>query len=140
MTFGRDEPAMRATGALTIAMLNLLLDTSQAATRDVSDRLHRLSAQPASTDDADTVAVLLAHGSLLHDVLPGIDGTLKMLLQVPNQNELEAVRSTILAIRTAARQSARHYWLILYGTSLLLLGLLIHLGLQLRRRAVRLRQ
>jgi hypothetical protein len=140
MTSGRDEAAMRATGALTSAMLNLLLDTSQAATRDVSDRLDRLSAKPASTDDPDTVAALLAHGGLLHDVLPGIDGTLKMLWQVPNHNELEAVRNTILAIRTAARDSARHYWLILYGASVLLLGLLIHRGLQLRRRAGRLRQ
>jgi signal transduction histidine kinase/ActR/RegA family two-component response regulator len=140
MTSGQDESAVRATGALTSAMLNLLLDTSQAATRDVSDRLDRLSAQPSSTGDADTVTALLAHGRLLHDVLPGIDGTLKMLLQVPNENELGAVRNTVLAIRTAARDSARHYWLILYGTSLLLLGLLIHLGLQLRRRAVRFRQ
>ncbi len=140
MTSGRDEPAMRATGALASAMLNLLLDTSQAATRDVSNHLDRLAAQSSSPGDGDTVEALLAHGRLLRDLLPGIDGTLKMLLQVPNESELEAVRNTILAVRTAARESARHFRLILYGTSLLLLGLLIHLGLQLRRRAVRLRQ
>jgi signal transduction histidine kinase/ActR/RegA family two-component response regulator len=140
MTSGRDEPAMRATGALASAMLNLLLDTSQAATHDVADHLDRLAAQSSSPGDGDTVEALLAHGRLLRNLLPGIDGTLKMLLQVPNESELEAVRNTILAVRTAARESARHFRLILYGTSILLLGLLIHLGLQLRRRAVRLRQ
>jgi len=136
LTSSRDGPAVRATGALASAMLNLLLDTSSAAAGDVADHLDALAAQSSSPVDRDAAEALLAHGRLLHDVLPRIDATLKLSLQVPNENELEAVRNTILAVRAAVRESARHFRLILYGTSLLLLGLLVHLGLQLRRRAV----
>jgi signal transduction histidine kinase/ActR/RegA family two-component response regulator len=140
MTSNQDGPAMRATGALASAMMNLLLDTSPAAGREVADHLDRLAAQSSSLGDSDTIEALLAHGRLLHEVLPSIDGTLKLLLRTPSEHEMEAVRSTILALQSVSRERARDFWLILYGMSLLLLGLLVHLGLQLRRRAVRLRQ
>jgi signal transduction histidine kinase len=140
MTSGQDGPAVRATGALASAMLNLLLDTSSPAAREAADDLDKLAAQSSAPSDGDTVEALLAHGRSLYDLLPGIDGTLKTLLQVPNEHELEAVRDTITALQIASRKRARHLWEILYGMSLLLLGLLVHLGLQLRRRAVRLRR
>jgi hypothetical protein len=113
MTSGQDGPAMRAIGALASAMLNLLLDTSPAAAREVFDNLDKLAAQSSSPGDGDTVEALIAHGRLLHEVLPGIDSTLKMLLQVPNEHELEAVRSTILALQSASRESARRFRLVL---------------------------
>jgi signal transduction histidine kinase len=140
MTSGQDGPAVRATGALASAMLNLLLDTSSSAARETANYLDKLAAQSSSPSDGDTVEALLAHGWSLHDLLPGIDGTLKILLQVPNEHELEAVRGTITALQIASREGAGHFRLILYGMSLLLLGLLVQLALQLRRRAVRLRQ
>jgi signal transduction histidine kinase len=140
MTSGQDGPAVRATGALASAMLNLLLDTSSSAAREVADYLENLAARSTSPSDGDTVEALLAHGRSLHDLLPGIDGTLKTALQGPNEHELEVVRGAITALQIASRERARHFRLILYGISLLLLGLLVHLGLQLRRRAIRLRR
>jgi signal transduction histidine kinase/CheY-like chemotaxis protein len=140
MTSGQDGPAVGATGALANAMLNLLLDTSPAAANDAADHLDKLEAQSSSPGYSDTVEALLKHGRLLLDVLPGIDGKLKGLLRAPNEHELKAVRSMILALQSVSRERARRFGLILYGLSLLLLGLLVHLRLQLRRRAVRLRR
>jgi signal transduction histidine kinase len=139
MTSGLDGPAVRATGALASATLNMLLDTSPAAAREVADHLDRLAAQ-SSPGDGDTTKALVAHGRLLHDVLPGIDATLKLLLQMPDEREVDAVRSAILALQNASRESARSFRFILYGVSILLLGLLVCLGLQLRRRVIQLRR
>lgn len=139
MTSGDGGPAVRGTGVLAGAMLNLLLDTSPAAAGEVTERLDDLAAA-SSADGDDTVAALLAHGRLLHDVLPGIDATLKRLLQVPDAGDVQAVRTAIVTVQTAVRDSARHVWVALYGMSVVLLGLLVHLGVQLRLRAVRLRR
>ena len=140
MTSGRDGPVMRATGAVANAMLSLLLDTSPAAARDVAYHLDRLAAQSSSPGDDNTTEALLAHGWLLNEVLPKIDATLKLILQMPNEHELKAVRGTVLALQSASREHARHLWLVLYGASLILLAVLVHLGLQLRLRGVRLRR
>jgi signal transduction histidine kinase len=51
-----------------------------------------------------------------------------------------AVRAMVLAHQQASRATARWFRLLLYATSLLLLGILTHLGLRLRRRTLALRQ
>ena len=140
MASGQDGPVVRATGALASAMLSLSLDTSPGAAREVADYLDKLEAETSSHDESDAAKALLAHGRLLHDLLPGTDNILRIILELPGRQELEAVRGTILAHQSASREQARHFRLFLYGTSLLLLGLLVHLGLQLRRRASALRR
>src|SRR6516165_5516337 len=78
--------------ALAAAMLQLTLDTSPAAAREVADRLTELATQSFPTDAAPS------------------------------------------------RATAREFRLLLYAASLLLLGVLVHLGWRLRARALALRR
>jgi signal transduction histidine kinase len=132
----RSRPLAPAVSALVAAMLQLTLDTSPAAAREVADRLNELSPQPFSPDDAVSVQALLAHGRLLHDLLPRTDAVLKALIEKPSKRQQEAVRSLVLARQAVSRTTARQFRLLLYVTSLLLLGLLVDLGLQVRTRAL----
>jgi signal transduction histidine kinase len=134
------QPLAPAVSALVAAMLQLTLDTSPAAAREVADRLNELFPQPFSPGDADSVRALLAHGRLLHDLLPTTDTVLKALIEKPSKRQQEAVRTLVLARQAVSRTTAREFRLLLYLTSLLLLGLLVHLGLQVRTRALALQR
>src|SRR5271167_2142687 len=132
---GESSPLAPAVSALGAAMLQLTLDTSPAAAREVADRLNGLTAQPFPSGDAESVQALLAHGGLLHDLLPTTDGILRALLAAPSKGELKALRTMILTRQTASRTTAREFRVLLYATSLALVGVLVHLGLRLRARA-----
>src|SRR5262249_39276523 len=99
-------------------------------------RLNGLATQPLPPADFDSVQALLAHGSLLNDLLPKTDRVLKALLDKPSKRRQEAIRSMLVAHQNVVRTTAQRYRLLLYATSLLLLGLLVHLGLRLRSRAL----
>ncbi|MGZ3324095.1 MAG: DAHL domain-containing protein, partial [Xanthobacteraceae bacterium] len=62
------RPAISSAAA---AMLHLTLDTSPAAAGEVEGRLNEL-AERAQPSDRDSIAPLLAHGRLLHDLLPAV--------------------------------------------------------------------
>jgi signal transduction histidine kinase len=126
--------------ALAAAMLQLTLDTSPNAARQVADRLNALAAQPLRSSDADAVQALLAHGGLLHDRLPSADGLLRALLAAPSKRELKALRTMVLADQTASRATSREFRLFLYLISVLLMAVLVHLGLRLRARALALQR
>jgi signal transduction histidine kinase len=133
-------PVAPAVSTLAAAMLRLTLDTSPAAARDVADRLNELAAQPVAAGEAGSVQTLLAHGRLLHDLLPATDGMLRALLAEPSKQELKDLRTLILARQEASRATAREFRFSLYVISLLLLAVLVHLGLQLRARALTIRR
>ena len=133
-------PLAPAVSALAAAVLQLTLDTSPAAAREVADRLNGLAAQPFPPSDAESVEALLAHGRLLHDLLPTTDDVLRALLAAPSKQELRALRTMVLTRQAASRATARGFRLSLSAASLLLLGLLVYLGLQLRTRAVTLQR
>jgi signal transduction histidine kinase len=137
---GNDGPLVPAVSALAIAMLHFTLDTSSAATRQMQNRLNDIATRLSLSSDAETIGALLAHGRLLSDLLPATDGLLKALLAAPSIEEQGAVRAIVLAHQQASRATARWFRLLLYATSLLLLGILTHLGLRLRRRTLALRQ
>jgi signal transduction histidine kinase len=132
----RKDPLAPAVSALAAAMLQLALDTSPAAAREVEDRLNALAAQPLPADDADEVQALFAHAQLLRDLLPTTDRVLKALLEKPSKRQQEAIRTMVLAHQAASRLTAQQFRLLLYATSVVLLGLLVHLGLRLRSRAL----
>jgi signal transduction histidine kinase/ActR/RegA family two-component response regulator len=133
-------PLAPAVSALAAAMLQLTLDTSRAAAREVADRLNGLAMQPLPPGEDDSVRALLAHGRLLHDLLPTTDGVLRALLDKPSKRQQEAVRTMVLTHQAASRATAQEFRLLLYAISLLLLGFLVHLGLQLRARALALKR
>jgi len=129
-----------AATTLSAAMLHLTLDTSPAAAREVKDRLEQLAALPDPGGDTASIQAAIAHGGLLHDLLPLTDAALKALMAAATTREQDAVRALIMKRQFAARASARHYRVLLYATSLLLLGALVFLGLQLRARAIALQR
>jgi len=114
--------------------------TSSAAARDVAERLNGLASQSFPTNGAASVRALLAHAGLLHDLLPATDGVLRALLAAPSQAELKTLRTMILERQAQSRATAREFRFLLYAASLVLLGVLVHLGLRLRARALALRR
>jgi signal transduction histidine kinase len=133
-------PSATAVSMLAASMLKLTLDTSPAAAHEVEDRLNALAAQPAAAGEASSVQALLAHGRLLHDLLPTTDGVLKALLAAPSKAELKTLRTMILTRQAGSRATAREFRLLLYVISLLLLGVLVKLGMRLRARAITLQR
>jgi signal transduction histidine kinase/CheY-like chemotaxis protein len=131
------DPAISAAAA---AMLHLTLDTSSAAAREVQDRLDELARQARPSPDGDSVSALLAHGRLLHDLLPAVDNTLRAMRAVPRKQDEDTLRAMILKRQGISRTTARQYRWLLYATSMLLVAFLVHLGLQLRARADALRR
>jgi signal transduction histidine kinase len=139
-TSDRSGPLVAAASTLAAAMLHLTLNTSPATALAVEERLDEFATLRLPPGDAESVRALLAHGRMLHDLLPTTDAVLKSLFAVATDSEQEAVRSLVVARQLAARASARQYRLLLYVTSLLLLGVLVHLGLRLRARALALQR
>ncbi len=135
-----NRPVVAVASTLAAAMLHLTLDTSQVAARDVQDRLEQLARLQSPPGDAESIQAAIAHGGVLRDLLPATDAVLKALNAAASTREQDAVHSLIMKRQLAARASARLYRLLLYATSLMLLGTLVYLGLQLRARAIALRR
>jgi signal transduction histidine kinase len=133
-------PVVAAATTLSAAMLHLALDTSPAAAHDVKDGLERLARLPSTASDTEFIHAAIAHGGVLHDLLPATDAVLKSLIATATTREQDAVRALIMKRQLAARASAGRYRVLLYATSLMLLCTLIYLGLQLRARAIALRR
>jgi signal transduction histidine kinase len=133
-------PVVAAATTLTAAMLRLALDTSPDAAREVKDRLEQLRRLQSPSEDAESIQAALAHGGILHDLLPATDAVLKALIAEASTREQDIVHSGILKRQLAARTSARRYRMFLYATSLMLLGALVYFGLELKRRANALRR
>jgi signal transduction histidine kinase len=125
-------PAISAAAA---AMLHLTLDTSSAAAREVQDRLDELGNRPRSSGDSESVEPLLAHGHLLHDLLPAVDNTLTAMRALPRKRDQDTLRAMVSMRQDISRTTARQYRRLLYGASLLLVAFLVYLGLRLRARA-----
>jgi signal transduction histidine kinase/CheY-like chemotaxis protein len=125
---------------LSAAMLRLALDTSEAAASEVQDRLSELAALQTPPGDGIMIEGVVSHGGLLHDLLPKTDAVLRALVAGPGNPELDDVRALVVKRQLAARATARKYRLFLYVVSLVLLGALVLLGLQLRARAIALQR
>jgi signal transduction histidine kinase len=131
--FGAFAPPV---SALAAAMLHLTLDTSPASQRAVQDRLDDLARRTTSSGDENvSIGPLLAHGRLLLDLLPATDAVLAALRANPLAQDQETLRVSLRAQQALSRATARRFRLFLYGASLLLLGLLVHVGFQLHARS-----
>jgi signal transduction histidine kinase len=124
------DPVITAAAA---AMLQLTLDTSPEAARVVKDRLDELEWR-AEMSNSYSVEALIAHGRLLHELLPSVDNILATMRAVPRKPNQDALQAMILQRQKVSRNSARQYRRILYGASLLLVAFLVQLGLCLKSR------
>jgi signal transduction histidine kinase len=135
-----DRPVVAAASSLASAVLHLTLDTSPAAVREVKDRLEQLALLQSPPGDVESIQAAVAHGGILHDLLPATDTALKALIAASSTREQDSLRSLIMKRQLDARAKARQYRLLLYAASLMLLAALVYLGLQLRARALALRR
>jgi signal transduction histidine kinase len=135
-----NAPVAAAATRISAALLHLTLDSSQETEREVHRELRQLALLQGAPDEAAPLQALLAHGGMLLDLVPATDVTLKALMDEASTREQDAVYAMIGTRQSAAQASARQYGLMLYATSLALLGVLVYLGMQLRERAVLMRQ
>jgi signal transduction histidine kinase/CheY-like chemotaxis protein len=135
---GQDSRLAATVNMLAAAMLRLTLDTSPDAAAAVQMGLDRLAIF-VLPNASGPVAPLLAHGRLLRDLLPKADGIIRSIFAAPSKPDQEAVRAIILARQNALHVAARRSRIVLYMTSLCLVGMLCVAGwkLQLRGRAMR---
>jgi signal transduction histidine kinase len=136
----QDGVLVRRVGALASAFLQLTFDSSADAKAEVDDRLKRISTHDAAPSDAALLEPLLAHARLLRNLLPATEVALKTVFSVPRNGETEEIRALILARKSAAESNARSFRKFLYATSVLLLGSLAFLAIQLQSRARTLRR
>ena len=125
-------PAISSAAA---AVLNLTLDTSSGAVREVQERLDELARQARPSAADESVGALLVHGRLLDYLLPVVDKTLKAMRAVPRKQNEDTLRALVVAQQSASRRTARMFRRLLYGTSLALVGFMAYLAWQLRARA-----
>jgi signal transduction histidine kinase/CheY-like chemotaxis protein len=137
---GRLQQISAPVSSLAAAILHLTLDTSPNTVADVDDRLRKISLQGLSPGDSAMVEALLAHAQLLRRLLPATDGLLRSLFAASGDREQEAVRSLLVTRKSTAATAAMRIRYALCAISLLLVGMLVHLGMRLRSRAVMLRQ
>jgi len=126
--------------SLAAAMLHLTLDTSPNVVADVDDRLRSISIQGLSPGDSALAEALTAHARLLRRLLPATDSALRSLFTVSAGREQEAVRARLLIRKSTAETAARRIRYVLCTISLLLVGMLVHLGMRLQSRAAALRR
>ncbi len=82
---------------------------------------------------------VLAHGHLLNDLLPETDRILAAVFALPVKANQEDLRGVLTADQLASREEAQEFRVIVFSLSLVLIGILIHLGRELRARALSLR-
>src|SRR5215469_863915 len=102
-------PIFPAVSALGASMLHLTLDTSPTVAREVSDRLDTLAAQSFPAEDAAALQGLLAHGRMLHDLLPITDRLVKALIALPSHEDVDDVRRVVLEEQQLSRDGATRY-------------------------------
>jgi signal transduction histidine kinase len=126
--------------SLAAAILHLTLDTSPNVVADVDGRLRGISVQGLSPGDSAVAKALLAHAQLLRKLLPETDSVLSSLFAASGDGEQEAVRALVMKRKSTAETAARRIRYALCTISLLLVGMLVHLGIRLQSRAVTLRR
>lgn len=126
---------------LSSAMLNLSLNGSETAAREVAERLSALEAACDQTGQCGRDAQrLLAHGRLLRRILPNIETTIERMIRADPVRPAMALRQHMLAERQASEASASWFRYLLYLASLLLLILLFRWMLKVRHQSALMRR
>jgi signal transduction histidine kinase/CheY-like chemotaxis protein len=128
-------PEAQQVDELAVSLLRLALDTTVDTASQVQTEIDALAHQTKPPLDAEATHALLTHARLLHELLPETDSLVKSLTIAPEKRDRNALRALIVSEKKSSLANARSFRLLLYPTSLLLIGLLIYLALELRSRA-----
>lgn len=125
----------QATDGVADAIMRLTLDTSPPVVFDARAKVAVLAAHCraiACPRDADA---LLAHGRLLNNLLPEIDGIVARLLDRKHEMAGASLAHSLHERRYLAERNARRFRVLLYLASLLLLYFLGRWGMRLRAKS-----
>lgn len=137
---GADDRLARAVESLSGEMLHLTLDTSDATIGDVGAKLKSVAAMCRRAACPEDAGNLLAHGTLLHDLLPRVDRSLAALVAADRDDPVQRLRAHLQERERSVEAASVRFRLLLYGASLLLVVLLLKGEVQLRARASDLRR
>jgi len=135
---GTAPPAPQV-NALSVAMLRFTLNETPENAKEVADRITYLEDQAGSFGDEELIHVLVAHGRMLLRILPATDAAVRTLREPQEKINREALRTLVMERQAHSRREARRFRIYLYAASLALVGVLVYLGLQLRKRALALK-
>ena len=142
----QDRNRAAQVSGLAAAILHLTLDSSAPIVADVDARLRTmpLSGPLAGGSpgwDSPASKPLIEHARMLRNLLPETDGILKEMFSAAGGRPQDRVRDLVVERAEASESAAGLFRNILYGMSVVLVGLLVYLGVQLqsRARALRLR-
>ena len=130
----RDTEFISEIGVLSRAMLKFTVAPEVSSNIDIQTVLDRMSKPPRSQDFRD----LVAHGQLVSQMLPKIDGQLREIIAAPTAAHAHAMQNAVLQYSTQAEARAQVFRFLLYLAALILLGYLVYQFVRLRLNAVEL--
>jgi signal transduction histidine kinase/CheY-like chemotaxis protein/uncharacterized protein YoxC len=122
-------------GVLANAMLQFMRNPQADLAGNVVASLDRLVAQPSEPSLESDIRALGAHGRLIVETLPKVDGVLGRLLVTPMTEQTRTLQNAYLAHHARAEAQAHIFRISLYAASVALLAYLVHLFLRLRANA-----
>jgi signal transduction histidine kinase/CheY-like chemotaxis protein len=131
---GSDEAVATEVGALVNTMLQFMREPQEEVAAEANAALNRLVRPPDTrlAADADT---LVAHGRLILNTLPEVDGLLRRVLNGRTAERARALQAAYLDYHAGIEARARTARILLYLASVLLLGYLAYLFFRLRANA-----
>ena len=132
-----DTELMADLGALSHGMLHFMRAPDTSAAQEIQALLKRLSSPALSQTEPRT---LIAHGRLISQVLPQVDGQLREILAVPTATYARELQDALLQHSRRVEARAQVFRSLLYCAAVILLGYLIHQFGRLRSNALELRR
>jgi signal transduction histidine kinase len=121
-------------GVLSRAMLRFTVAPEPSSNMGIRTVLDRMSKLPLSQDLHD----LVAHGQLVSQVLPKVDGQLGEIIAAPTAAHAHAMQNAVLQYSRQVEARAQVFRFLLYFAALILLGYLVYQFVRLRINAAEL--
>ncbi len=123
-------------GMLSNGMLRLMRNPQEnTASEFDAALLERLEHLPAARSLQKKIRTLVAHGLLIVNMLPKVEGVLKRLLNAPTTEQARTLQDAYLHDYGQVEARARTFRILLYLVAVALLAYLIYLFAQLRTNA-----
>lgn len=132
-----DTELMADLGALSHGMLHFMQAPDTSTAQEIQALLKRLSSPALSQAEP---RALIAHGRLISQVLPQVDGHLREILAVPTATYARALQDALLQHSSRVEARAQVFRSLLYSAAVILLGYLIRQFGRLRSNALELRR
>jgi PAS domain S-box-containing protein len=124
-------------GALSHALLRFLQTPEHPVGEELTGIMRRLSPAPRFSED---LSLLVAHGGLIVDMLPQVDGLVRHITASPTTTSIQALREAMLQYYGRVEDRAQIFRWLLYLVAVILSGYLFYLFARLQAHARDVRQ